>query len=399
MGPLTLAVIVCASAALAVGEPPPRDAAVRSVVFLPEMWGDSQRTARVLCQDGALATPVPGGTLWTFGDTFMGTRDAEGKPQFAGAHSNTMAFLPAGASGWPPPLRYLSSGVDSKAAPPLALLAGEDPKTRRLWPLAGVWLEGERDAGADSLAPGRAYMFYGLIDVTGPGPWGFKGVGTGLARSREPFAVYERLPQPPGEGNAGPGWPIDASSLVRDAGWLYLYAPRRFKGEKDLSSGLLVARVRERDIEDPARYEFFAGLDAQDAKDAQPRWTARVGDAAPAAPDVWGQASVAWNEWLGAYLLATSANIFRHDEIRLRSAPTPWGPWTALSPDGGVIKVPPREGEETQLIYCTMLHPELDAERGRVVTLTFCRMLKRDWALTNPEAVRVEFGPAEPTPR
>src|SRR5678815_4987665 len=107
----------------------------------------------------------------------------------------------------------------------------------------------------------RDSMFYALIDLTGPGPWGFRGVGVGLARSDTPFAPYERL-------QAEAGWPIDASAIVASEAWLYLYAPRRFHGEKDLRSGLLIARVRASDIETPARYEFFAGCSAS----GEARW-------------------------------------------------------------------------------------------------------------------------------
>lgn len=346
-----------------------RTGAIQSVRFLPEIWGEAAQKARVLYQDGALPTPVPGGTLWTFGDTFRGVIGKDGTPQFNGALSNTMAMLPLEATGWPPRLEYFADANGSVAAP-LSLRSEEDEKTRRLWPLTGVWL-----------GQGRAYMYYGLIEVTGPGPWGFKGVGTGLARAEAAFGPYERLAQPEN------GWPIDPSSLVRADGYLYLYAPRRFKGEKDLSSGLLVARVREGDIEDPTQYNFFSGINI----DGAPRWSGRIEDSISSAEDTWGQASVAWNEHLHSYLLATSSSFFHHDEIQLRSGPSPRGPWTSLGHKNGMIKVPEREGESTQLIYCTMLHPELDKDCGRVITLTFCRMLKRDWALTNPEGLQVEL--------
>lgn len=346
--------------------PAPWPPAIVATTFLPEIAADGARAARVLYQDGALPTPVPGGTLWTFGDTFLGTRNADGTPAYSGDRSNTIALLPAGERGYPPRLSYLR-GDGGVAKAPLALLDGEDPKTRRLWPLAGVAL------------PEGAYLFYGLIDVTVPGPWGFRAVGTGLACSDTPFAPYRRL----ADGRAG--WPIDPTSIVQHDGWLFLYAPRRFRGEQDLSSGLLIARVRPADVERPERYEFFAGLGAA----GEPGWTPSVEAAVAAGDGVWGQASVAWHDAAGAFLLATSANFFRADGIQLRGSPTPWGPWTPLAPGDGWITVPERPGEKTQLIYCTMLHPELDEPGGRTVTLTFCRMLARAWAFTNPEAVRL----------
>ncbi|MBM3973466.1 MAG: DUF4185 domain-containing protein [Planctomycetes bacterium] len=360
---VAIALTACATA------PIPEPSVIVATTFLPEIVAGGAREAHVLYQDGALPTPVPGGTLWTFGDTFLGTRNPDGSPAYAGDRSNTLALLPAGERDFPPKLRYLRSG-DGVAKAPLALLDGENQKTRRLWPLAGVQLGG------------HSYMFYGLLDVTGPGPWGFKPVGTGLARSEQPFATYERL------APTGGGWPIDPTSIVRRDGWLYLYTPRRFHGEQELRSGLLIARVRPADVEQPHDYEFFAGLGDRGV----PSWTAHVEDAIEAADGVWGQASVAWHPAVDGFLLATSANLFHANGIQLRRSATPWGPWSPLSPDDGWITVPERQGEQTPLVYCTMLHPELDAPGERTVTLTFCRMLKREWAFTNPEVVRVELG-------
>jgi hypothetical protein len=349
--------------------PPPPAPEIVAATFLPEIAAEGAAAAQVLYQDGALPIPVEGGTLWTFGDTFLGTRANDGAPAYSGDRSNTLAFLPAGERSWPPPLRYLRAD-DGTAMAPLALLAGEDPRTRRLWPLAGVQL-GD-----------RSYLFYGLIDVIGPGPWGFRPVGTGLARSSTPFAAYERLA--PADG----GWPIDPTSIVAAGGWLYLYAPRRFDGEQALRSGLLIARVRPEQLEDPGGCEFFAGLDAR----GEPIWTAHIVDAVAAADDVWGQASVAWHPEAAAFVLATASNVFRPDGIQLRCSPTPFGPWSPLPPADGWIAVPERPGEQTQLVYCAMLHPELDAPGARTITLTFCRMLQRAWAFTNPEGLRVGLG-------
>jgi hypothetical protein len=351
----------------------PQAPSISHTTFLPELHPDP--AAQVLFQDGALPTPIPRGTLWTFGDTFTGSRAADNKPNYTGCLFSTMAFLPNNEKAWPPRLQYLR-GPDNLAASPLSLTETEDPKTRRLWPLAGVWLPDQSDESS-----GIAYMFYGLIDITGPGPWGFKSVGTGLAKATTPLGHYNRLHN---ESGARDLWPMGPSSIIQRDTHLYLYAPRRFKGEEDLSSGLLIGRVTPENIEEPRHYTFFAGL-----TDNQPTWTPKVEDALPAAPDVWGQASVAWNAHLNSYVLATSANIFEHDQIRLRQSETPWGPWQPI----GSITVPEREGEVTQLIYCTMLHPERDEDNGRIMTLTFCRMLKRDWAFTSPEAVKVELSP------
>src|ERR1051325_11271755 len=213
---------------------------ISSISFLPDLPSASATTSQVLYQDGAIPTRIPGGTLWTFGDTFTGTRGQDNKPAYTGCLSNTMAFLPQGATTWPPPLQYLT-GVKGLAKPPLSPVEGEVDTKRRLWPLAGICLD----------SPSRAYMFYGLIDITGPGPWGFKPVGTGLARAEQPFRPYERL------NNGQGGWPIDPTSILQHEGFLYLYAPRRFEGEQSLTSGVPIARVRPANIQNPTRSASF----------------------------------------------------------------------------------------------------------------------------------------------
>ncbi|MBM3649923.1 MAG: hypothetical protein FJX11_19255, partial [Alphaproteobacteria bacterium] len=85
-----VALVACATA------PIPGPMAIVATTFLPEIAADGAREAHVLYQDGALPTPVPGGTLWTFGDTFLGTRNPDGSPAWAGDRSNTLALLSAG---------------------------------------------------------------------------------------------------------------------------------------------------------------------------------------------------------------------------------------------------------------------------------------------------------------
>jgi hypothetical protein len=64
------------------------------------------------------------------------------------------------------------------------------------------------------------------------------------------------------------------------------------------------------------------------------------------------------------------------------------GPWSAPVR----IAVPELAGKKTSLVYCTFLHPELGGvDAGRVV-VTFCRSLKGNWELSNPEWVVMEVG-------
>ena len=72
---------------------------IQQVQFGQSIWSGGQRQAGVLFQDGAQSTPVPGGSLWTFGDTFLGRPAADQSPassHIKGATGTTIAFLPAG---------------------------------------------------------------------------------------------------------------------------------------------------------------------------------------------------------------------------------------------------------------------------------------------------------------
>ena len=65
-------------------------------------------------------------------------------------------------------------------------LPDERPTDRyRIWPLGGIHVNGQ------------CYLFYSLIEVFGNGQWDFRGVGSGLGRSKVALGHYERL-QPHG---------------------------------------------------------------------------------------------------------------------------------------------------------------------------------------------------------
>jgi hypothetical protein len=83
--------------------------------------------------------------------------------------------------------------------------------------------------------------------------------------------------------------------------------------------------------------------------------------------------------------MATSSDFFHPRELQLRVASEPVGPWSAPAR----VAVPEVPGKTTDLVYCTYLHPELETADG--LLLTFCRMLRGEWELTNPETVRVRL--------
>jgi hypothetical protein len=74
---------------------------------------------------------------------------------------------------------YLSSNTG--AVSPFAYFANESPERYRIWPLGGIY------------ANGQCYQFNSVIEVFGGGQWDFRGVGSDLGRSKVALGPYERL--------------------------------------------------------------------------------------------------------------------------------------------------------------------------------------------------------------
>jgi hypothetical protein len=72
-------------------------------------------------------------------------------------------------------------------------------------------------------------------------------------------------------------------------------------------------------IEDKSTLQYFAGI----AADRNPIWSKSESDAQPLFHDpVIGELSVAWNQYLGRWIMLYSG-------VAMRSAPLPWGNWSA----------------------------------------------------------------------
>jgi hypothetical protein len=334
--------------------------------FLGSLWNAAHARASIISQDGGESFVVPGGAIWAYGDTFKGSRSADGTPHFAGGSISTaIAFLADGATRYPPAFDYLVSS-NGDAVSPFKLLPTELPaKDYRIWPLGGIHVNG------------RYYLYYSLINIFGTGSWDFRGVGSGLGRSPVALGHYERL-QPHGNWR----FPVDPTQVIEADGWLYLFGIETYHGK----SGVALARVRPEKIEDPGAYEFYAG--------AGPNFSSRKEDATVLVENVPGQVSVAWNPYLKQYLMASSSDFDHPREIRLMVADAPYGPW---SPSVARIQVSDHaQGKEVEMAYCTYFHPELFRENGRVMVLTYSLGLKDSGFDANCEMVKVEIKRPQP---
>lgn len=325
------------------------------------LWNDAHARAKIISQDGGESFAVPGGAIWAFGDTFKGSRAADGAPHYAGgAESCTIAFLPTNASFFPPTFEYLVS--TNGAMSPFDYFTNEPPARFRIWPLGGVYLNGQ------------SYLFYSLIEIFGPGSWDFRGVGSGLARSAAPLGHYDRL-RPKGDWH----FPVAPTQVLAADGWLYLYEI----ADTNRPQGVILARARQEKIEDPTAYEFYAG--------PGPHFSTRKTDAAILVHNIPGQVSVAWNACLGKYIMASSSDLLYPREIRFLVADAPYGPWSAPV---ARVQMPARlQGKRVDLIYCAYFHPEVFRDNGRVMNLTVSTGLKDAGFDSNCEMLEVEIKP------
>jgi hypothetical protein len=327
--------------------------------FLGSLWNESQARASIVSQDGGQSFVVPGGAIWAFGDTFKGSRSADGTPHFAGgAVSCSIALLGENANRYPPAFDYLVSSNDG-AVSPFGYFPDEPEERYRIWPLGGIQVNGQH------------YLFYSLIEIFGKGSWDFRGVGSGLARSQVALGHYERL-------RPRDNWrfPVAPCQVIEAGGWLYLFEITEVKGKQCVG----LARVHPDKIEDPGSYEFYAGVG--------PRFSSRKEASSVLVENVPGQVSVAWNAHLGKYVMASSSDFGHPREIRFHVADAPYGPW---SPAVARIEAPEyRQGKRVELVYCAYLHPELFREGGRVMNLTYSLMLENAGFDANCEMVEVE---------
>ena len=327
--------------------------------FLGSVWNQGHAAASIVSQDGGYSYPVPGGSLWWFGDTLRGSRDAAGKPRFAGGGvSCSLALLKKSSKSVPPLLDYLR-GPDGTVAQAITFQGDESWAHHRIWPLGGVYLDG------------KSYVYYSLIELVDDGGWGFRPAGAGLARSTDPLAIHERIQ------TAG-GWqfPVSPSAVMAKDGWVYLYEVEK----RGSLQGVWLSTARTSEIEDPERYEYFCKQGPVFSRDKS-KQILLLGN-------VYGQTSLVWNEYLRKYVLAASSDLFRSREIRFHVADEPFGPWSDVV---ARITVPERlQGKRVKLVYCTFFHPELFREKGRTMILTFSLHLEHAGFDANNEIVELE---------
>lgn len=210
-------------------------------------------------------------------------------------------------------------------------------------------LPAKRGAGEVTVIPtygfeanGDLYIHYMSVSEWGPpGEWTTNLAG--LAKSTDGGQTWKRLDQVtwPGDGSFQ-----EVSVAKVDDEILFWGVPSGRLG------GVSVMKVVERDVEDLGAYRYYAGM----GDDGQPVWSADAADATLVIERPTGELSVAWNEYLGRWLMTTMAD---NADAVMYEGITPWGPWS----EPHVLY---RQADLPGL-YAPFMHPSFVADEGRTV--------------------------------
>ncbi len=331
---------------------------INNINFLGDVWSKGQKESNVISQDGGYSNIISNGSLWWFGDTFLGKNIGVDKFDVTGNLSCSLAFLPKSKfeSNLPPKLQYLCN-EQGTAIQAIEYFSNESPKKIRLWPLSSIAVNN------------KYYVYYSYIEKTGNGIWDFKTLGTGLAVSDIAFAQYKRIVK-----DDHFLYPVSPVALVESNGWLYCYSIGKN------GKGLTLSRVKAYKIEDKNAYEYYVG-GGNFSKNRERQ--IQILD------DVYGQISIAYIEYLDSYLMASSSSFFAPCEIQFFISKTAIGPWEKID---ARLKVPEyTQGSKIELVYCAYFHPELFKDNGKVLNMTYSVMLKDRWFNVNNEMVEFNF--------
>jgi hypothetical protein len=320
-------------------------------------------------QDGAYSVPLGDETLWFFGDTLIGQRrpneslwfpggkpvgprDMTGLPGIDRMINNTGLLVPAGEG--PGALRRFHYICDEnrQLKTLLPLEGDEHPDRDRIWCQHGVKV---RD---------RLYLSFIKVRMTDeptpPLPLGFEIVGSGLAVGSTRDWNFRRVTRDGDSILWGADEPHFATAFMFDpaSGRMLLYGTVRREGVQRC----YLARVAPDAMEDARAYEYLTA--------PAPRWGRSVEQAIPIFGGMPSELSVSFSEHLGCHLAVHSLDLT--GRIVARTAPNAWGPWseplTLWTAHAGPRNYPL---PYPTLIYAGKEHPEIAAEGGRKIYLTY----------------------------
>lgn len=343
---------------------------VDTVTEKPVSW-DRRLTGR----DGGYSVPLGDrASMWVFGDSCLAaegshcTRWRNNTLAITGDRDASDGLTLGEPAGWE------HEGGAGEPSEYLPLSPGEEYLNDRQAP--GNCAAGERHCGRQiALWPGPAvadpmgervlFFLDSIIRGGDVGEQDFIGWGRGVAEfdRAEGFRRLETGTPPGGEPwdrwslfGAGSGEVLYGSGTVVRGKYLYSLGCAEADGQwlRRCSS----ARVPLADVHRRAAWQYYAG---------RQRWSADPRDAVTVVRAAVHQ-SVHYNAYLGAYLLIDGGQDAFH-----RTAPRPWGPWSARKL---LFRTEPsvcEPGDKWCYNYFVLAHPEYSRDGGRTSYVSYTR--------------------------
>lgn len=255
----------------------------------------------------------------------------------------------------------------------------------------------------------RLHLFAAHIEFTPQGgPFGFRQIGESLLtvdnpdRSPPEWQIRQQdIPYFRSDKNGSAV--IGSATLVPpDGQYIYLYGFDEEKTPLFPIKHAIVARVKKGHVEQSSEWEFYCGpakLGESDLPEAlltnERFWTHDFSRATRLAREVASEYSVSYLPVLRAYVMVYT-RLGLSQDIMMRSAPTPAGPWG----DAVLLYRIPDLPEDTKaFFYAAKAHPALAGEDELVISFVansfdFGRLVRTP-DIYRPWFIRVKFHPAE----
>ncbi|MDD5766213.1 MAG: DUF4185 domain-containing protein [Candidatus Marinimicrobia bacterium] len=348
---------------------------------------------RMVGQDGAFSIPLGNRkSLWFFGDTLIGSRvpgsslwyisgiavgaeDMSGKGTIDKMLNNTGLILPdQDASDGLKNFKYIQNS-DGSLKTLLPLLENEDPNEIRVWCQHGVKIGDKLYLSFVKVRMIPQSQVVGTNEKGEVFPVNFDVIGSGLAVGSDKTWEFKRIFYNGSDILWKKHEPHFGSAIfpVHSERKLYLYGTHQ--GEDQIQKCCL-ARVDFDQIEQLDKYEYLVS--------EKPEWSPKIEDSIVLFTDAPSEVSISYNQHLGAYLAVhswrTTSRIVGH------IAPALWGHW---SPATDLWEAQVNNGKHLpypRLIYAGKEHPELAAENGKTILLTYI-----EFEEYYPHLVRITF--------
>ena len=163
-------------------------------------------------------------------------------------------------------------------------------------------------------ANGAMYLHWMSVRHWGePGEWEVNEAG--LAKSADSGQTWTVLDRPRWDGESGFVQVSPVTVHEHGVDWLYVWGITHGR-----FGGVSLAKVPAAQVEDAASWQYVTAIDG----DRLPQWGTDVDDAALVLNDTVGELSVAWNDYLGRWIMTY---LREHDGVVMREGINPWGPW------------------------------------------------------------------------